>query len=121
MALVYVGKRDDFVERGRKVIERGGVEIGVFLVDGEFHAYENRCSHVGGPVCQGRILNRVVEVIHDDKTSHGHKWSDTDVHIVCPWHGYEFDLKTGRHAGNPRLRLRSFDVTVKNDEVYVAV
>jgi nitrite reductase/ring-hydroxylating ferredoxin subunit len=121
MAHVYVGKQSDFEDRGRKVVARGDLEIGVFRVDGQFYAYENRCPHVRGPVCQGRILSRVVEVLNDDKTSRGQKWSDTDVDIICPWHGWEFDLKTGRHAGNPNFRLKAFDVSVKDGEVYVVV
>jgi len=56
-----------------------------------------------------------------DKTSRGQKWSECDTHIICPWHGWEFNLKTGRHPGNPHMRLRAFDVTVKDDEVYIVV
>ena len=121
MALVYVGKQSEFEDRGRKVIARGETEIGVFRVGDGFYAYENNCPHVRGPVCQGRILGRVEEVLNEDKTSRGQKWSDTDVHIICPWHGYEFNLRTGRHPGNPNMKLRSYDVTLKDDEVYLVV
>jgi nitrite reductase/ring-hydroxylating ferredoxin subunit len=121
MAHVYVGKQSEFEDNGRKVIARGDVEIGVFRVGDDFYAYQNRCPHVGGPACQGRILARVVEVLNDDKTSRGQKWSDTDMHIVCPWHGWEFDLRTGQHPGNPQMRLKAYDVTVRDGEVYVVV
>lgn len=121
MADVYVGREDEFEDRGRKVIAQGDLEIGVFFVDGEFYAWENKCVHQGGPICQGRILNRVVELIADDKTSQGLAWSEEDVHIVCPWHGYEFNIKTGIHPGSKNARLRSFDVKVTNGEVHVVV
>ena len=121
MAEIYVGREDEFEDRGRKVIASGDVEIGVFFVDGEFYAYENRCVHQGGPICQGRILNRVVEVLAEDKTSQGLAWSEEDVHVVCPWHGYEFNIKTGRHPGYKNARLRPFDVKVTGGEVYVVV
>jgi len=121
MADIYIGREDEFEDRGRKVIVNGDVEIGVFFVDGEFYAYENNCVHQGGPVCQGRILNRVIEKIAADKTSEGLAWSEEDVHIVCPWHGYEFNLKTGRHPGNRNARLRPFEVKVTDGEVYVVV
>lgn len=121
MANVYVGAEDEFEDRGRKVIEHGDIEIGVFFLDGEFYAYENKCVHQGGPICQGRILNRVVEVLADDKTSQGLTWDEEDVHIVCPWHGYEFNIKTGIHPGNKNARLRRFHVTVEKGEVYVDV
>ncbi len=121
MAEVYIGREDEFADRDRKVVAEGDLEIGVFLVDGAFYAYENRCVHRGGPVCQGRILNRVEEVLAEDKTSLGLKWSDQDVHIVCPWHGYEYNLKTGRHPGYKAARLRPFEVRLKDGEVYVVV
>lgn len=121
MAELYVGKETDFEERDRKIIAQGDLEIGVFLVDGEFYAYENHCVHQGGPVCQGKILNRVVEVLADDRTSQGLKFSEEDVHIVCPWHGYEYNLKTGRHPGDKNVRMKPYEVKVKDGEVYVVV
>jgi nitrite reductase/ring-hydroxylating ferredoxin subunit len=121
MAEIYIGREEDFTDRDRKVISHGDLEIGVFMVDGDFYAYENRCVHQGGPICQGRILNRVVERLADDKTSDGLAWSEDDVHIVCPWHGYEFNLKTGIHPGNKNARLRPFDVSLRNGEIYVTV
>lgn len=121
MADIYVGKEDEFEDRGRKVIAQGDLEIGVFCLGGKFYAYENRCTHQGGPVCQGRILNRVVEVLGADQTSRGLKWSEEDVHIVCPWHGFEFNIKTGRHPGNKNVRLKPYDVKVKDGDVYVVV
>jgi len=63
----------------------------------------------------------VIERIADDKTSQGLAWSDEDVHIVCPWHGYEFNLRTGVHPGNKNARIRPFETKVKDGEVYVVV
>ena len=121
MTDICVGNEDEFEDRGRKVIAHGDLEIGVFRLDGGFYAYENRCPHQGGPVCQGRVLNRVMEVLGEDKTSQGLKWAEEDVHIVCPWHGFEFNIKTGRHPGAKNVRLRPYDVKVKDGEVYVVV
>ena len=121
VAELYVGKESDFEERDRKIIAQGDLEIGVFRVDGEFFAYENNCVHQGGPICQGKILNRVMEVLADDMTSQGLKFSEEDVHIVCPWHGYEYNLKTGRHPGDKNVRLKPYEVKVAGGEVYVVV
>ena len=121
MTRVFVGNESEFEDRGRKVIEYNDLEVGVFFLDGEFYAYENNCVHQGGPICQGRILNRVVEVLDDDKTSKGLTWHGDDVHIVCPWHGYEFNIKTGVHPGNKNARLRRFEVDVEGEEVYVLI
>lgn len=110
-----------FSDPGRKVVEIDGVEIGVFHVKGQFSAYGNVCPHMGGPVCQGKILPRVEEDMAADRKSLGFVFSKTQTNIVCPWHGYEFDIRTGRHQGNPRLRLRSLDVRVAGGEVFVMV
>ena len=48
-------------------------------------------------------------------------YDETGIHIVCPWHGSEFDVRTGRHAGTPELALTPVDVFVEADEVYIRV
>jgi nitrite reductase/ring-hydroxylating ferredoxin subunit len=40
---------------------------------------------------------------------------------VCPWHGWEFDIESGRHCGDPKYRLRPVDVRVRDNRVYVSV
>ena len=121
VAELFVGKESEFEDRDRKIIAQGDLEIGVFRVNGDFYAYENNCAHQGGPVCQGKILNKVEEVLADDKTSKGLKFSETDVHIVCPWHGYEYNLLTGRHPGDRTVRLKPYAVKISDGEVYVIV
>ena len=80
----------------------GESEVGVFRIDGEFFAWHNRCAHRAGPVCQGRIMKRVLEPVADDKTIRTQEYDDAESHIVCPWHGYEYSIKTGYHQGNSR-------------------
>ena len=121
MNKVFVGVESDFIDRGRRVIEYNDLEIGVFFVGGDFYAYENNCAHQGGPICQGRILNKVIEVLADDRTSQGLTWDEQNVHLICPWHGYEFNIRTGVHPGNKHARLRRFDVSVDKGEVYVHI
>ncbi len=121
VAELFVGKESEFEDRDRKIIAQGDLEIGVFHVNGDFYAYENNCVHQGGPVCQGKILNKVEEVLGDDKTSKGLKFSESDVHIVCPWHGYEYNLMTGRHPGDKNVRLKPYEVKISDGEVYVIV
>lgn len=116
---VRVGHRNDFEADQRKFVTVNGREIGVLHHEGQFYAYENRCVHQGGPVCEGRIIGRVEAVLADDKTMVGERFSDTETHIVCPWHGYEYDLATGECAADRRLRLRRYDVIQKGDEIYV--
>jgi nitrite reductase (NADH) small subunit len=96
-------------------------EVGLFRLGDEYYAWENNCPHMGGPVCQGRIINRVDELLDNEKKSHGYRYVEEDVHIVCPWHGYEFNIRTGGHPGDSRAQLKGFVVNVRSGEIYVEI
>ncbi len=119
MTELYVADVASFAELGRKVIASGDLEIGVFKLGDAFHAWENNCPHHGGPVCQGKIFNRVDEILDADKKSLGLRFVEEDVHIVCPWHGFEFNLRTGRHPGDFPTQLKGFKTRVTEGKVYV--
>ncbi len=121
MSEIYIGRDSEFKETERKVVSSKGLEIGVFRVKEQFFAYENHCAHQGGPVCQGGIFRKVEQALASDKTSLGFKFSEDHVHIVCPWHGYEYDIETGASPANPKMKLRKFEVVVRGGEVYVVI
>ena len=121
MTEVVIGKASAFPDPGRKVVEVDGVEVGVFCRNGTFTAFENVCPHMGGPVCQGKIIARVQELLAQDKTSLGLSFSKDHTNVACPWHGYEFDIGTGQHQGNPRMRLRPVKIDVVDGELVVAL
>ncbi|MEH6754078.1 MAG: Rieske 2Fe-2S domain-containing protein [Alphaproteobacteria bacterium] len=121
MTEVFVANVDEIADRERRVVAEGNLEIGVFRLGDEFFAWESNCPHMGGPVCQGKVMNRVNEVLDDDKKSRGFEFVEADVHIVCPWHGYEFNLRTGMHPGEPSTRLTGFETVVRDGAVYVRV
>jgi len=56
-----------------------------------------------------------------DKTTRTQQYDEAESHIVCPWHGYEFSIKTGFHQGNSRVRLRKAELTIRDGEIYVSV
>ncbi len=117
----HVGRASDFPDPGRKVFEIDGVEFGVFKLGGEFFAYLNNCPHLDGPVCQGKMLPLVLEDVRPDLTSGGMVFCETNQNITCPWHGMEFDIRTGRHPFDKRFRLKSLKVRVADDALYVDV
>ena len=47
--------------------------------------------------------------------------SATNVHFACPWHGYEYDLKTGECVGDRKLKLRKYNVVKRGDEIFVVI
>lgn len=121
MKEVFVAREADISEGRRKVIVADDIEIGVFRMDGAFYAWRNTCPHQGGPVCQGRLMQRVEERLDGERKSLGIHYVDGAHNIVCPWHGYEFDVRTGRHAGLAAIRLAGYPVTLRNGEIYVIV
>ena len=118
---VNIGPAAAFSDPGRKIISVAGVEIAVFKIAGEFRAYENVCPHMGGPACQGKMIPKVEEIISADRTSRGLQFSKTQVNVTCPWHGYEFDIRTGQHAGSRRYRLRPVGVRLESGDVLVTL
>jgi nitrite reductase/ring-hydroxylating ferredoxin subunit len=121
MSDVVIGRASEFPDPGRQIVALDGAEIGVFCVGGRFTAFENVCPHMGGPVCQGKIIPRVQEVVAEDRTSRGLAFSKDQTNVACPWHGYEFDIQTGRHQGNPHLRLRPVKIEVVDGDLVVTV
>jgi len=71
-----------------------------FQVDGNFHAVNGVCLHRGGPIGQGTLQGTVV---------------------TCPWHGWQFDVLTGKSLQNPSAGLPSFPVEVRGDEIFVEI
>ena len=107
MAENFVAKVSDLKDGERRIVFDGDNEIGVFREGGNYYANSNYCLHQGGPA------------IMPDKTSRGLYFSESDLHFVCPWHGYEYDMKTGECVSDRRLKLRKYKVLKKGDELYV--
>ncbi|WP_102348670.1 Rieske (2Fe-2S) protein [Bacillus sp. Marseille-P3661] len=122
METYLVGNTSEFLEDNRKIIRcNEELEICVFKVDNQYFAYLNECIHQGGPVCEGEILGKVETIFGEHKTVLGEKFSDDITHIVCPWHGWEFNVKTGESAADKSKCLKKFEVLEEGEEVYVIV
>ncbi|HTY70569.1 MAG TPA: Rieske 2Fe-2S domain-containing protein [Alphaproteobacteria bacterium] len=120
MTEIEVGSLGDFADGDCRVLAVGDVEVGIFRRGEKLIAYENECPHYGGPVCQGKMIPQTEEAIMPDKTSLGIRFSKT-MNIICPWHGYEFSIETGRHPGDSSVRLKPVDVTVRDSRVFIRV
>src|SRR5260370_39077730 len=116
MAEKPVGKAAESKGGDRRIVFAGNPEIGVFKDRGEFHAYSNYCLHQGGPACEGLIIAKVEEKIAPDRTSKGMYFSDTETHFVCPWHGYEYHIKTGEGGADRKLKRHNTTAVQKGAE-----
>lgn len=112
--LHHVIAADKMEDGDRVIIDVQGREIAVFHVDGEWYAVSNYCTHQGGPVCEG-LLDGTLSVDENWELTYE---AENEI-IACPWHGWEFDIKTGEHLSKSHFRLPTYDVVVRNGEVYV--
>ena len=78
----------------------GEYSYAICNIAGEIHALEGICPHAGGPLGQGTMLENT---------------------IMCPWHGYEFDPRTGENVDNPFLRVEKVAVKVEGGDVFIEV
>jgi 3-phenylpropionate/trans-cinnamate dioxygenase ferredoxin component len=86
-----------------KLVLAGSAMLGVFNIDGEFYAIEDRCSHDDGPLVEG-------------------DWEPDDAVVICPRHGSRFDIRTGRALTLPAyLPVETFPVRVENGVIMVTV
>jgi nitrite reductase/ring-hydroxylating ferredoxin subunit len=117
---VRVGSFSSFADGDYKIFVVGKQEVGVFRIGDRLVAYENICPHAGGPVCQGKVFNRVEEILTDEKKSEGLRFAG-ERHVICPWHGYEFNLETGCHPADKKIRLKPVPVELRGDQIYLNV
>jgi nitrite reductase/ring-hydroxylating ferredoxin subunit len=119
MAEKFVAKASEMTDGDRRIVFVGDHEIGVFRHQGQYYAYSNFCLHQGGPACEGLTIAKVEERLRPDKTSQGLYFSETQMNFVCPWHGMEYDMKTGECISDRKMKLKKYQVLEKGDEVYV--
>ena len=99
-AFVKVAAVSDVQPGSVKEIAVNGKTIALCNVDGKFYALDNVCLHRGGPLGQGYLDGEKLE---------------------CPWHRWQYDVKTGTVAMNPSAKVASYEVKVEGSDVLVAV
>lgn len=119
---VSVGALAILRAKERVVLDIDGQSVGVYFLGDEIRAWHNVCPHSGGPVCQGKTVARTLQAI-DPATgkSPGLTLDRSSRMIVCPWHGFEFDLLTGVHAVDTKTRLRPVPVAVVDGDVVLTL
>lgn len=102
----------EFPPGTRRIVEAEGRSIGVLNVHGIFYALRNSCPHQGAPLCIGRLSGTKIAT-----KAFEYIYAHEDQIIKCPWHGWEFDITTGRSIFNPhRVRVKTYEVTIETDE-----
>jgi nitrite reductase (NADH) small subunit len=109
--VIAAAKLDD---GDRVIVDIKGREITIFNVDNSFYGVLNYCVHQGGPLCEG-LLDGTVSMNDDWEWTYS---CEGEV-ISCPWHGWEFDIKTGEHLSHSKHRVPTYDVVVRDDQIYI--
>jgi nitrite reductase/ring-hydroxylating ferredoxin subunit len=109
-----VARAADLPPGARLAVDIGGRPIAVFNVDGELFAVLDRCPHQGGKLSDGYLTGRL------ESTAPGeYDYAPKRDIVRCPWHSWEFDLRTGQsHCDPERMRVRSFPVSVGTLETF---
>lgn len=89
-----------------------GRSIGIFNVGGEFYALRNQCPHAGGPLCEGVLSGFVHSEVPGE-----YSYLRRGEILRCPWHQWEFDVKTGQSWFDPvKTRVRAYEVTFESGD-----
>ena len=96
MPKVVVAKTSEIPRNEQKLVLARGRPVVIYNLDGEWFALSNKCPHQGGALCQGRRVGLV------KSTGPGeYEFSRQNEIVRCPWHGWEFDIRTGKSICEP--------------------
>lgn len=96
----------------RRLVPIPGVgDVGIFNVNGEFFGVKNVCPHQGGPMCLGKLTGTTRPRFEAGKRPEM-EWIRAGEILRCPWHGWEFDIRTGKAIFSDRTRIATYDVHV---------
>jgi nitrite reductase (NADH) small subunit len=98
--LIKVAETSDLQPGTGKTVTVGERDLALFNVGGKFHCIDNVCPHRGGPLGEGMLEGSVV---------------------VCPWHGWRFDVCTGQSPVVPTAKVEKFECVVEGNDVKVKI
>jgi len=87
-------------EEGVASARVGGVDLAIVRADGQFHALDALCPHQEGPLDEGYVAGGC---------------------LVCPWHNWEFDVRTGEYLDDPTPSVKRYETLVEDGAVYVRI
>ncbi|HET6674795.1 MAG TPA: Rieske (2Fe-2S) protein [Nitrospiraceae bacterium] len=97
---ITVATVDEVPPGACKSVEVQGVFIALCNVQGTVYALDNTCPHAGGPLGEGTLRGEL---------------------IVCPWHGWRFNVRTGERPENPDFKVTRCQVRIEGEAIQVAI
>jgi len=106
-----VCKTSELPPGDRKIVELEGRSIGIFNINNSYYAIKNVCPHYKAPLCKGVVTGMTISSQPDEII-----WVKEGEIVRCPWHGWEFDITTGKSIFDPhKCLVKTYDVTVKEE------
>lgn len=113
---IVVGRVEDLPPGSVRVLPVGPFGVGVFNVDGEYHALNNYCPHRGGPACLGEVTGTTKASTFGEL-----EWIADGEILRCPWHAWEFSILTGLSVTAPVKKIKKYRVRADDGVVLLEV
>lgn len=112
----FVCKASDVPDRKALIVKFKNLSVGIFRLSDGFHALLNVCPHKGAALCEGLVSGTT------RTTDRAEFIYEREGEILrCAWHGWEFDIRSGEHLVDPKVRARRFPVSVEADRIFIHV
>ena len=98
MAFLRAARKDEIPAGTIREFQVDGKTLAISNIDGSFFAISNTCLHRGGPLGQGELQGKV---------------------LTCPWHGWQYDVTTGKLTMNPAVGVKCYPLEVKGEDIWV--
>jgi nitrite reductase (NADH) small subunit len=116
MAVHYVTEPDQIPEGQYRLFDISNRPIAIYNLEGEFYAILNLCPHQGAEMCKGLVGGTTLP-----SRVYEYTYGRVGEILRCPWHGWEFDIRTGKSLVRDNTRLRSFKVVVDDGKLGVVM
>jgi nitrite reductase (NADH) small subunit len=98
MAFMRVARKDEIPAGSIREFQVEGLTVAIANVGNKFYAIHNTCLHRGGPLGQGTLQG---------------------VAVTCPWHGWQYDVTTGKLVMNPAIGVKTFTIEARGDDLWI--
>lgn len=116
MAIHYVAQADEIEEGKSKIVDVEGRSIGIYRIGEAYYALHNRCPHEGAPLCKGPVCGTTLP-----SNVYEYEFGRKGELVRCPWHGWEFEIKTGKSVFDEKVRTRSYKVQVDEGKIGIII
>lgn len=114
MTIHRVARAEDIPEGGHRIVEVEGRSVGLYKLNGEFYALHNYCPHQGAELCKGRVCGTTLP-----SGVYEYKFGRQGEIVRCPWHGWEFDIRSGISLHSEKVRVKAYPLEIQEGTICI--